>query len=48
MSHRIDEEGLRIPVLKAKHEIEILARQAGIPTTVVRPGDLVESTFAVG
>ncbi|KAI1414491.1 NmrA-like family protein [Hypoxylon sp. FL1857] len=43
-----DEQGLRVPVNKAKHEVEEAAKKAGIPTTVVLIGCCAESTFSIG
>lgn len=42
LAARYDEQGLQIPVNKAKGEVERAARQAGIPTTVVLPGNFAE------
>lgn len=43
---RVDEQGLRIPANKDKHEIEEAAKVAGVPTTVVLAGAFVESALA--
>ncbi|KAI1391576.1 NmrA-like family protein [Hypoxylon trugodes] len=43
-----DEYDLRVPVSKAKYEVEKAAKDAGIPTTVVLVGSLAESTFSIG
>ncbi|KAJ5764730.1 hypothetical protein N7520_004289 [Penicillium odoratum] len=51
LAARYDEQGNRIPVNRNKFEVEKAARQAGIPTTVVLPGNFVEfalSTPAMG
>lgn len=45
MSHEIDEQGLKIPVLKLKREVEEATKTAGIGMTLVRPGYLVESSI---
>ncbi|KAK1236865.1 hypothetical protein MKX08_007813 [Trichoderma sp. CBMAI-0020] len=45
LGYRIDEEMAAISVLKAKAEVEKASKGAGIPTTVVLPGNLAESTF---
>ncbi|KAH6897398.1 hypothetical protein B0T10DRAFT_544727 [Thelonectria olida] len=48
---RYDEQGLRIPVNKNKDDVERAAHEAGIPTTVVLPGNLAEfalNTRAMG
>ncbi|EHK48409.1 uncharacterized protein TrAtP1_009852 [Trichoderma atroviride] len=45
LGYRVDEEMATIPVLKAKAEVEKASKDAGIPTTVVLPGNLAESTF---
>ncbi|XWW98406.1 hypothetical protein V2A60_006406 [Cordyceps javanica] len=45
MSHEIDEQGSRIPVLKLKREVEEATRTAGIAMTLVRPCYLVESSM---
>ncbi|KAK4065441.1 hypothetical protein J3E69DRAFT_112903 [Trichoderma sp. SZMC 28015] len=46
LGSRVDEERATIPVLKAKAEVEKASKNAGIPTTVVLPGNFAESTFA--
>ncbi|PYH89166.1 NAD(P)-binding protein [Aspergillus ellipticus CBS 707.79] len=51
LAARYDEQGNRIPVHKNKALVEKAARQAGIPTTVVLPGNFAEfalSTPAMG
>jgi uncharacterized protein YbjT (DUF2867 family) len=47
LAFRCDEQGLRVPVNKAKAEVEKAARLAGIPTTVVLVGNFVGSTLAI-
>lgn len=42
LAARYDEQGLQIAVNKAKDEVERAARQAGIPITLVLPGNLAE------
>ncbi|KAK1992714.1 hypothetical protein LX36DRAFT_617136 [Colletotrichum falcatum] len=42
LAGRYDEQGLRIGVNKAKHELEKASRAAGIPTTVVLIGNFAE------
>jgi uncharacterized protein YbjT (DUF2867 family) len=42
---RVDEEGLRVPALAAKRNIEEAARAAGIPLCIVLPGNFVESNL---
>lgn len=42
LAARYDEQGLRVPVNRAKLEVENAAREAGIPVTVVLPGNFVE------
>lgn len=46
LASRLDEEGVTIPVLTAKAGVEEASKNAGIPTTVVLPGNFAESTFA--
>jgi uncharacterized protein YbjT (DUF2867 family) len=46
LGSRVDEERATIPVLRAKAEVEKASKDAGIPTTVVLPGNFVESTFS--
>ncbi|KAI1125135.1 NAD(P)-binding protein [Nemania abortiva] len=46
LSFRVDAQGLRIPALKAKHEVEEAAKAAGIPTAVVLVGAFTESALA--
>ncbi|KAK2602396.1 hypothetical protein N8I77_008931 [Diaporthe amygdali] len=51
LAARYDEQGLQIPVNKAKDEVERAAKEAGIPTTVVLPGNFAEfalNTKAMG
>lgn len=43
-----DEQGLRVPVNKAKHEVETAAKDAGIPTATMLVGSFAESAFAIG
>ncbi|KAJ3549131.1 hypothetical protein NM208_g661 [Fusarium decemcellulare] len=46
-----DEQGLRIPDICTKHEVELAAQKAGIPITTVLPGNFAEfalSTLALG
>jgi hypothetical protein len=45
LAHHCDEQGLRVPVNKAKFEVEQAAKQAGIPITVVMPGFFTESAI---
>jgi hypothetical protein len=45
LGYRVDEMMATIPVLKAKAEVEKASKDAHIPTTVVLPGNLAESTF---
>lgn len=42
LAAKYDAQGLQIPVNKAKDEVERAARQAGIPITVVLPGNFAE------
>lgn len=42
LAARYDEQGLQIPVNKAKDEVERAAKQAGFATTVVLTGNLAE------
>lgn len=42
LAARYDEQGRQIPVNKAKDEVEREAKQAGIPITVVLPGNFAE------
>ncbi|KAI1453280.1 NmrA-like family protein [Annulohypoxylon moriforme] len=42
-----DEQGLRVPVNKTKHEVYEAAKKAGIPTTVVQVGCFAESAFSI-
>ncbi|KAF4968098.1 hypothetical protein FSARC_4459 [Fusarium sarcochroum] len=46
LAYKISEEQMLIPSLKAKVDVEKAAEIAGIQTTVIRPGNFVESTFA--
>lgn len=46
LAFRCDEQGLRVPVNRAKDEVEKAAKLAGIPTTVVLVGNFVEPTLA--
>ncbi|KAH6610502.1 hypothetical protein Trco_000522 [Trichoderma cornu-damae] len=46
LGSRVGGEEETIPVLKAKAEVEKASRDAGIPTTVILPGNFAESTFA--
>lgn len=41
-----DEQGTRIPVNRMKKEVENAAQDAGIPMTIVLPGNFAE--FALG
>ena len=45
MSHERNEQGLRLPVLKLKREVEEATKAAGITMTLVRPGYLAESSI---
>ncbi|CAG8020681.1 unnamed protein product [Penicillium salamii] len=42
LAARYDEQGNTIPVNRQKSEVETAARQAGIPTTVILPGNFAE------
>jgi hypothetical protein len=42
LAARYDEQGLQIGVNRVKDEVERAAKQAGIPTTVVLPGNFAE------
>lgn len=42
LAARYDGQGLQIPVNKAKDEVERAAAEAGIPITVVLPGNFAE------
>ncbi|OHE94158.1 hypothetical protein CORC01_10496 [Colletotrichum orchidophilum] len=46
LAGRYDEQGLKIPVNKAKHEVEEALIAAGIPTTVVLLGNFAEFTLS--
>ncbi|KAI1109831.1 NAD(P)-binding protein [Nemania sp. NC0429] len=46
LAFRVDEQGLRIPANRDKHEIEAAAKAAGVPTTVVLAGAFVESALS--
>ncbi|KAI8627475.1 NAD(P)-binding protein [Xylariaceae sp. FL1651] len=46
LGFRVDEHGMRIPVNKAKQDVEDAAKAAGIPTTVVLVGCFTESALA--
>jgi hypothetical protein len=46
LAARYDEQGLRIPVNRSKYEVEDAARAAGIPMTVVLPGNFAEFALA--
>ncbi|KAH6957483.1 hypothetical protein DER45DRAFT_632392 [Fusarium avenaceum] len=46
LAHKMTQEQMLIPNLRVKLEVEQAARDAGLPTTVVRPGNLVESTLS--
>jgi hypothetical protein len=46
LGYRVDEQRAAIPVLNAKEEVEKAAKEAGIPTSVVLPGNFAESTFS--
>ncbi|KAI1850498.1 hypothetical protein JX265_013390 [Neoarthrinium moseri] len=48
LAYRSEEPDLRVRVREAKDKIEQAARDAGIPTTVILPGNLVESSVTVG
>ncbi|CAG8105592.1 unnamed protein product [Penicillium salamii] len=51
LAARYDEQGNTIPVNRQKSEVETAARQAGIPTTVILPGNFAEfalNTSAMG
>ncbi|KAJ6781422.1 hypothetical protein PWT90_02260 [Aphanocladium album] len=45
MSHEIDEQGLKFPVLKLKRKVEEATTTTGISMTLVRPGYLVEPSI---
>lgn len=42
LAARYDGQGLQIPVNKAKDEVERAAAEAGVPITVVLPGNFAE------
>ncbi|KAI2465646.1 NmrA-like family protein [Annulohypoxylon bovei var. microspora] len=44
----LDEQGLRVPVNKAKYEVEEAAKKASIAMTVVEVGCFAKSTFSIG
>ncbi|CAJ2502978.1 Uu.00g103720.m01.CDS01 [Anthostomella pinea] len=46
LGFRVDEQGLRVPVNKTKHDVEEAAREAGISTTVVLVGCFAGSSLA--
>ncbi|KAI1347686.1 NAD(P)-binding protein [Xylaria sp. FL0043] len=46
LGHRVDAQGLTVPVNKAKHEVEEAAKAAGVPTAVVLVGSFTESALA--
>jgi len=46
LAFRVDEQGLRIPANKTKHEVEEAAKAAGVPTAVVLVGSFTESSLA--
>ncbi|KAJ5970416.1 uncharacterized protein N7479_000334 [Penicillium vulpinum] len=46
LAFRCDEQGLRVPVNKVKFEVEIAAKNAGIPTTIILPGYFAESSLS--
>ncbi|KAJ9149312.1 NmrA-like family protein (Rossmann-fold NAD(P)(+)-binding protein) [Pleurostoma richardsiae] len=51
LAARYDEQGLLIPVNKAKMDVEMAAKEAGIPTTIILPGNFAEfalNTLAMG
>ena len=48
LGYKIEGHRAQMPALAAKATIEQAARDAGIPTTVIRPGNFAESTLAVG
>ncbi|KAM0237778.1 hypothetical protein ACHAP5_008948 [Fusarium lateritium] len=43
---RYTEQGMRIPCMKAKADVEKASKNAGIPTTVVHGGNFAEFTFS--
>jgi len=46
IAHRVDEQGLLIPVNKAKFDVDEAAKQARIPTTVVLPVFFTETAIS--
>jgi uncharacterized protein YbjT (DUF2867 family) len=48
LAFRCDDQGLRVPVNKAKFEVEEAAKKAGIPTTIILPGFFAESSLNSG
>jgi hypothetical protein len=48
LGFRVDEQGLEIPVFKNKDEVEKAAKDTGIPTTLIWPGGMAESTLSMG
>ena len=46
LAFRCDDLGIQVPVNRAKRDIEQLAKNAGIPTTIVLPGCLAESSLS--
>ncbi len=47
LGYRKDEFSARVPTIKAKDDVEQASKDAGIPTTVILPGNFAESTFAI-
>ncbi|KAN0098993.1 NAD(P)-binding protein [Hyaloscypha variabilis] len=48
LGFRVDEQGQQIPVFKNKDEVEKAAKDADIPTTLIWPGGMAESTLSMG
>ncbi|PWY81596.1 NAD(P)-binding protein [Aspergillus sclerotioniger CBS 115572] len=48
LAARYDEQGMRIPVNHAKGTVETAAKEAGIATTVVLPGNFAEFALSTG
>jgi hypothetical protein len=48
LGFRVDEQGQQIPVFKNKDEVEKAAKDADMPTTLIWPGGMAESTLSMG
>jgi hypothetical protein len=46
LAFRADKQGLRIPAIRDKDEVEEAAKAAGVPTAVVLVGAFTESALA--